>query len=214
MPGTSTVRRSQADRKRPSEPTLLLHDRPDESASLGYWPPLQRGGADGLACKPGSVSRPLTGPGGRPSIYGCRCRHPPAIYPRTRAGRPRTCVRPMPEGSGLLDLAPGGVCRAGPVARVAGGLLHHRFTLTGLRRVRRSVLCGTFPRVTPGGCYPPPCPVEPGLSSAPYLERYGDHRDLHRVDRRQRQMCIRDRWSGKGETVVQETTSAPGDRRS
>ena len=24
---------------------------------------------------------------------------------------------------------------------------------------------------------------------------YGDHRDLHRVDRRQRQMCIRDRMS-------------------
>jgi hypothetical protein len=31
---------------------------------------------------------------------------------------------------------------------------------------RRSVFCGTFPRVTPGGCCPPPCPVEPGLSSA------------------------------------------------
>ena len=29
----------------------------------------------------------------------------------------------------------------------------------------RSVLCGTVPRVTPGGRYPPPCPVEPGLSS-------------------------------------------------
>src|SRR5688572_21783772 len=26
---------------------------------------------------------------------------------------------------------------------------------------RRSVFCGTVPRVTPGGCYPPPCPVEP-----------------------------------------------------
>ena len=25
------------------------------------------------------------------------------------------------------------------------------------------------------------------------LRQYGDHRDLHRVDRRQRQMCIRDR---------------------
>src|SRR5699024_3235252 len=29
-----------------------------------------------------------------------------------------------------LDLAPGGVCRAIPVTRDAGGLLHHRFTLT------------------------------------------------------------------------------------
>ena len=25
-----------------------------------------------------------------------------------------------------------------------------------------------------------------------FFEWYGDHRDLHRVDRRQRQMCIRD----------------------
>ena len=29
----------------------------------------------------------------------------------------------------------------------------------------RSVFCGTFPRVTPGGCYPPPRPSESGLSS-------------------------------------------------
>ena len=26
-----------------------------------------------------------------------------------------------------------------------------------------------------------------------FFKGYGDHRDLHRVDRRQRQMCIRDR---------------------
>src|SRR3712207_3936336 len=38
------------------------------------------------------------------------------------AGRRRTAVP--------LDLAPGGVYRAAPVARCAGGLLHHRFTLT------------------------------------------------------------------------------------
>ena len=31
----------------------------------------------------------------------------------------------------LLDLAPGGVCRASDIAAAAGGLLHHRFTLTG-----------------------------------------------------------------------------------
>jgi len=31
---------------------------------------------------------------------------------------------------------------------------------------RRSVFCGTVPRVTPGCCWQPPCPVEPGLSSA------------------------------------------------
>ncbi len=72
--------------------------------------------------------------GGRPSIYDRRCRRPPAVYPRTRAGRPRTYVRRSPRhlcrDSRLLDLAPGGVCRAGRVAPVAGGLLHHRFTLT------------------------------------------------------------------------------------
>jgi hypothetical protein len=33
-------------------------------------------------------------------------------------------------------------------------------------RLRRSVLCGTVSRIAPGGCYPPPCPVEPGRSSA------------------------------------------------
>jgi hypothetical protein len=34
------------------------------------------------------------------------------------------------------------------------------------RRHRRSVLCGTFLRVAPTGCYPAPCPVESGRSSA------------------------------------------------
>ena len=33
-------------------------------------------------------------------------------------------------------------------------------------RHRRSVLCGTFLRVAPTGCYPAPCPVESGRSSA------------------------------------------------
>ena len=32
----------------------------------------------------------------------------------------------------------------------------------------RSILCGTVSRVTPGGCYPPSCSVEPGRSSAPF----------------------------------------------
>jgi hypothetical protein len=31
---------------------------------------------------------------------------------------------------------------------------------------RRSAFCGTVSRVAPGGCYPPPCSVEPGRSSA------------------------------------------------
>ena len=45
--------------------------------------------------------------------------------------------------------------------RRRGGLLPHRFTLTGRTgpkagTVRQTVLCGAFPRVTPGGRYPPP----------------------------------------------------------
>jgi hypothetical protein len=41
---------------------------------------------------------------------------------------------------------------------------------------QRSVFCGTVPRVTPGGRYPPPCPVEPGPSSAPTQTNPGAHR--------------------------------------
>jgi hypothetical protein len=104
-------------------------------------------------------SRPC-GPDGRPSIYDCRCRQPPAVYLQASGGPPLAS-----------DLAPGGVYRAARVASHAGGLLHHRFTLTppdaGQRPTskERSAFCGTVPRVTPGGRYPPPCPVEPGPSS-------------------------------------------------
>ena len=46
----------------------------------------------------------------------------------------------------------------------------YRYPLTILCRgkgilVRRYFFCGTFPVLTDGGCYPPLCPVEPGLSS-------------------------------------------------
>ncbi len=74
------------------------------------------------------------------------------------------CAKPGRPGL-LLGLAPGGVYRAAQVTLGAGGLLHHRFTLTPATP-RRSVFCGTIPRVAPGGRYPPPCPVEPGPSSA------------------------------------------------
>src|SRR5262249_27016078 len=57
-------------------------------------------------------------------------------------GRPRT----LPA-----RLAPDGGCRTAAVARRAGGLLPHRFTLTAARGPRRSALCCPFARV------PPPC---------------------------------------------------------
>jgi len=51
-----------------------------------------------------------------------------------------------------------------PRHRDAGALLPHHFTLTGLElcsgpRLRRCHFCGTFPRVSPGRRYRPPCPV-------------------------------------------------------
>ena len=72
----------------------------------------------------------------------------------------------------LYGLAPGGVYLADPVTRNAGGLLHHLFTLTAGQfpceetLQRRFLFCGTGLRVSPSGRYPPPCPAEPGLSSA------------------------------------------------
>jgi len=49
----------------------------------------------------------------------------------------------------LFGLAPGGVCRAGPVTRAAGELLPHRFTLTARRASPpagwRFAFCGTVP---------------------------------------------------------------------
>ncbi len=85
-----------------------------------------------------------------------------------RAALERLRGKPRPEAPpSLFDLAPGGVYRAAGVTSGAGGLLHHRFTLTpGPLPVQgRSAFCGTVPRVTPGRRYRPPCPAEPGPSS-------------------------------------------------
>jgi hypothetical protein len=84
---------------------------------------------------------------------------PPASIGRAALDRSRR------ETRSPLDLAPGGVYRAAAVTCGAGGLLHRRFTLTPALPRRRSVFCGTVPRVTPGRRYRPPCPVEPGPSS-------------------------------------------------
>ncbi len=121
--------------------------------------------ADESACTPGSVSQAAraAGGGGHPS----RAAVADSLVRSTR-GLGRAALehpRTVPGGTDL-DLAPSGVYRAGRVTSVAGGLLHHRFTLTCRRSGRRSAFCGTVPRVTPGGRYPPPCSVEPGRSSA------------------------------------------------
>ena len=93
--------------------------------------------------------------------------------PTTSSALP-ACSRRAALERTLSGLAPDGVYRADLVTQAAGGLLHHRFTLapTTCEPVRgRSVLCGTVPRVTPGGCWPPSCPSEPGPSSAVVAHR-------------------------------------------
>ena len=67
----------------------------------------------------------------------------------------------------LFGLAPSGVCHATrrcPRARCALTAPFHPYPHP-LRRLRRSVLCCTFRRLTPPRRYLAPCPVEPGLSS-------------------------------------------------
>ena len=62
----------------------------------------------------------------------------------------------MPERTSLFlfGLAPGGVCHAISVTRDAVRSYH---TFSPLPLSWRYILCCTFPRVTPAGCYPAPC---------------------------------------------------------
>ena len=123
--------------------------------------------ADESVCKPGPVQGSVTG-------LPCAAIHLRLPLPTASSGLPVSSGGPPSNAHAgptrtpdPLDLAPGGVCIAAPVTWGAGGLLHHRFTLTSrpFPAGRRSALCCTVPRVTPGGRYPPPCPAEPGLSS-------------------------------------------------
>ena len=111
----------------------------------------------------GPVSRVLSSgiPNGRSFIWDAGYPTPLAAYPSVIA---RRAISPL-----LFGLAPNGVYRAAPVTESRGGLLPHRFTLARCAKYRarwRSILCGTFHRVAPPGCYPAFCPVELGLSSS------------------------------------------------
>ena len=128
----------------------------------------RRGWSVGRVLFPGVLRRTVR----RPSISGRRCRRPRAVYPRTRAGSPRACaVRPcsgrgLPSRSGRPD-------RWWSLAPPFHPYLHHRRSrqARSTTAFRRSVLCGTVPRVAPGGCCPPPCPSEPGPSSTHVVRR-------------------------------------------
>jgi len=114
---------------------------------------------DELVCKPGPV------PGGLSAIpfgdHPSRCAVADALQRFTRRlgraalERLRTPLLTVRTSGKALNLAPGGVYRAAPVARHAGGLLHHRFTLTPSAEPEgpsswRSIFCGTFPQLALG----------------------------------------------------------------
>ena len=81
------------------------------------------------ACRPGSVP-PLARGGGHPSGTA-------VADSLVRSTREHRAGRPQSPAQGAvgspLDLAPGGVYRAAAVTCGAGGLLHHRFSLTPRR---------------------------------------------------------------------------------
>src|SRR6188472_2929151 len=92
----------------------------------------------------------------------------------------RPCGLPGPRRAGstvLLGLAPGGVClaAASPRRRCALTAPFHLclYATHVWPRHRPCHFCGTFPRVSPGGRYPPPCPVVSGLSSRGFLSPRG-----------------------------------------
>ena len=107
-----------------------------------HWPPRAAGNAVTVptqvsdvnrgepACRPGSV-RPLARGGGHPSGTAVA----DSLVRSTRGLRRAAFKRPRRHNiasatSRPPDLAPGGVYRAAAVTCGAGGLLHHRFTLT------------------------------------------------------------------------------------
>jgi hypothetical protein len=87
------------------------------------------------------------------------------------------CGYPAPRRAASAEpvrLAPDGVWRAGPVARAAGGLLPHRFTLTGRdsgdSRPAVCFLCH-FPSAFAASLAGASCPAVSGLSSTAPLSR-------------------------------------------
>jgi hypothetical protein len=108
--------------------------------------PSRRRRGDILTCASRQVSamKGVSRPVGR--VLCARLRGPAVIHlglplPAASCGLPASIGRaalersrrPAPPGAGPFDLAPGGVYRAAAVTCGAGGLLHHRFTLTPRR---------------------------------------------------------------------------------
>jgi hypothetical protein len=148
------------------------------------------GAAGESACRPGSV-HPLARAGGHPSgtaVAGSLVRS----TREHRAGRPRTLAQaPRPEPRDPSDLAPGGVYLAAWVTPGAGGLLHHRFTLTPGRpegRSRGGLLSVALSRGSPRVGVTD----HPALRSPDLPHRVSPARPPGRLARRDHQH----RWSG------------------
>jgi hypothetical protein len=106
------------------------------------------------ACKPGSVGRDACAPRAtaihlRRRLPGASCNLPGRLDQDIDPGFPRAAPIRSCSRWGLP-------CRLR--CRRRGALLPHRFTLAPVIRnaPRRSVLCGTFPRLAPAGRYPAP----------------------------------------------------------
>ena len=121
---------------------------------------------DELACRPGSVP-------GRLATTRSATIHLGRPLPAASGGLPASSGGP--PSNARADAAGGGILltllRVGftEPPRSPGTLVVSYTTVSPLPNradpARRSVFCGTVPRVTPGGRYPPPCPAEPGPSS-------------------------------------------------
>src|SRR5215472_1949603 len=124
-----------------------------------------RRAAGELACRPGSVTRSR----GSAAIHlGLSLPAASCGLPASSGGPPsiaRAGAVPLSRRRALLTLLrvgftePPGSLRALVVSYTAVSPLP-----PGVAR-RRSVFCGTIPRVAPGRRYRPPCPAEPGPSS-------------------------------------------------
>ena len=114
----------------------------------------------GAIDRAGRMSQPI-----RRVLFRIRCGsgggHPSRPHVAARLKRPTRALDGKPHRA-LSGLAPGGACRAASVARSA---VVSYTAVSPLPLARRFIFCGAFPRVTPGGRYPPPFPVEPGRSS-------------------------------------------------
>ena len=77
----------------------------------------------------------------------------------TRMTGPETGLRTHARAPSLFGIAPGGVCRAGPVARPAVGSYPTVSPLPQEAEAPRggTLFCGTFPEVALAGRYPAPC---------------------------------------------------------